>query len=201
MSELSLKHLETLKIDTGDRVEYGCNQEQYREFWRRMAGCGPSVVATMYGYHMWKGQVKPLEEWLSLMDDVWEDVTPTMKGLPSVVHLTERIERYLFRTAPHFEYTALDVPGIGEDRPALQRFIEFISDSLERDEPVAFLVLDTGEAENLDDWHWTVIVSLEARDNSAIATIYNSGVKCKVNIGQWYETTRKGGGLVALRPR
>jgi len=201
MLQTSIKYLHTLQINTGEKIEYGCNQEHYREFWRRVAGCGPCVVSTLYGYHIWKGEEKSLSDWLKLMDDVWKDVTPTHRGLPTTKHLTERLDKFLSRVSPDFECVYLDIPIEEMARPDFSAVLAFILSSLARDEPVAFLVLDPGEEKKLDEWHWTVIVSLEQKENSAVITDYNSGEKLEADLKKWYETTRKGGGLVSIRKK
>jgi hypothetical protein len=189
-----------LNILVDGECEFGCNQENYTTFWKRMAGCGPSVVATLCGYHRWRHETapRPFDDWLELMDDVWDDVTPTMQGLPSTRHLTERIEQYLTRRHPELTYASLDIPAERAERPTFEDFREFIVRALENDRPVAFLTLDNAGVVTLDDWHWTVIVGIDYGDDHTQIVDYNCGLVFDVPLDVWYERMERGGGVVQL---
>ncbi|MDR3310305.1 MAG: hypothetical protein LBS90_03015 [Oscillospiraceae bacterium] len=194
-----LRYPDTLRIGFPDgAVEYGCNQERYTEFWKRMAGCGPCVAATIFGYLSWRGETRGSGDWLALMDDVWLDVTPTMRGIPSNALLTERIEKYIARKGLPLGVAALDIPKEVSERPPLEDFLGFITRSLENDVPVAFLTLDPGDVPTLDEWHWTIIAAIDADADTAVAVNYNCGEVVSADLRRWYGTTRLGGGVVTL---
>jgi hypothetical protein len=152
-------------------------------------------------------------EFLEMMDDVWEFVTPTMGGLPTTGHLIERIEKYIaarggdfnaasgkFSAASGFpagvrEFAVSEKPS---ERSGFAGAAEFIDAALDDDVPVAFLCLDDGGETALDEWHWTTLVALDAGEDSATALIIDSGRLFEVDLYKWYHGNKKGGGFVAM---
>ena len=200
MKKAEIKNTGLLAVDMGGgKFEYGCNQDWYKVEWQRHAGCGPSVVSTMLGYlqNRTSGRLTQAQ-WLTLMEDVWMDVTPTYGGIPSTRHLTDRIEKYLSRRRLDFQITSLDISGQDDARPDFAEVRDYLTDILAQDAPIALLNLDTGGLESLDEWHWTIIPSITYDNVGASVINYNCGEVFEVDIKTWYETTNLGGGLVAI---
>ncbi|MDR1328223.1 MAG: hypothetical protein LBK23_01300 [Oscillospiraceae bacterium] len=145
-------------------------------------------------------------EFLEMMDDVWEFVTPTMGGLPTTGHLIERIEKYIAASGGDFSAASgfpvgvreFAVSGKPSERPGFAGAAEFIGAALDDDVPVAFLCLDDGGETALDEWHWTTLVALDAGEDSATAMIIDSGRLFEVDLYKWYHGNKKGGGFVAM---
>ena len=87
MSELAIKAPECLRIagDIDPGSCFGCNQEWYGTDWQRRAGCGPTVAATLFYYLFRPGNLCfSQQEWLARMEEVWNYVTPTERGMPTM---------------------------------------------------------------------------------------------------------------------
>lgn len=192
-------------------VYYGCRQQWYATGWKRVSGCGPSVVSTIVSYIERSqaladapGETAPIvtkERMRALMDDVWISVTPTMRGIPNTRILREGIQRYAHRRSLDVETDELAIPGRREARPPLSAVVSFLEGALVQDVPVAFLSLDNGEEKALDTWHWVVLVSVEHDPGAGCASVEVID-ECRLfraDLRKWYETTSVGGGFVSLR--
>ncbi|MDR1588589.1 MAG: hypothetical protein LBS51_00130 [Oscillospiraceae bacterium] len=194
-------------------VYYGCRQEWYATSWKRLSGCGPSVVSTIMNYILrsrgtdavpagasWRATKNEMKR---LMDDVWMFVTPTMRGIPNTKILRDGIDRYVSHHALGLDADELIIPKLRELRPPLGDVVTFLETALEWDIPVAFLSLDNGEEKALDTWHWVALVSV-TRDTDADSARIEVLDECRLfeaDLRKWYETTAVGGGFVRLRPR
>ncbi|MDR1299591.1 MAG: hypothetical protein LBJ84_05000 [Oscillospiraceae bacterium] len=209
----ALRDYNLLKVedDISREIYYGCRQQWYATGWKRVSGCGPSVVSTIMNY-MERSQALAgalcetsaqvtKERMVCLMDDVWISVTPTLRGIPNTRILREGIERYASRRSLELETGELSIPGRREARPPLSEVISFLKDALAQDVPVAFLSLDNGDEKALDTWHWVVLVSVEHDPGAEYARIEVID-ECRLfgaDLRKWYETTSAGGGFVSLR--
>jgi hypothetical protein len=209
----ALRDYDLLKVedDISREVYYGCRQQWYATGWKRVSGCGPSVVSTIMNY-LERSRAQAGEErdeaanvtkerMVCLMDDVWISVTPTLRGIPNTRILREGIERYASRRSLDLETDELAIPGKRDARPPLSAVISFLKDALEQDVPVAFLSLDNGDEKALDTWHWVVLVSVE-HDEGAGRALIEVIDECRLfgaDLRKWYETTSAGGGFVSLR--
>ena len=81
---ISNQNLLTVVDESTQDINCGCNQAWYTTDWQRRAGCGPSVASNLFGYLFSElNNSNNKENWLSLMEDVWEYVTPTTRGMPT----------------------------------------------------------------------------------------------------------------------
>jgi hypothetical protein len=211
----AVKNYRLLEVenDSADEVCYGCRQEWYSTSWKRVAGCGPSVVSTIINYVTRARETArapegpparaSIDEMRKLMDDVWAYVTPTIRGIPNTRILREGIERYVERNCAGFDIRELAVPKRREMRPPLAEIVAFLTDALAADVPAAFLALDSGDEKRLDAWHWVTLVSVEYEpDMSAVSVeVIDECRLFEANLLRWYATTSAGGGFVSLRPR
>lgn len=187
-----------MKIGGAGETHYGGNQEWYSSRWKRGSGCGPTVVAGIVSYMLRSGEGREIArpELLAMMEDVWEFVTPTMFGLPTTGHLTERIEKYIAARGFPSGVRELKIPEKAPERPGFGEAAEFIGAALDDDIPVAFLCLDNGGEAALDEWHWTTLVSLDTACGAA--RIIDSGRLFDADLRKWHRGNVKGGGFVAM---
>jgi hypothetical protein len=187
---------------TGE-VFYGCDQDWFGTNWQRLSGCGPSVVANILIYNGrdsdWR--IEDKDAAVRFMEEVWKFVTPTNRGIPTTEMLLERVFSYGESKGMAVRHSDCGIPEEKSLRPSIGDVTAFLSGALERDAPVAFLNLCNGEEENLDEWHWVTVVSLEQRqyDGHVIATIIDRGKIIAVDLSVWLDTTNQGGGFIHFR--
>ncbi|HHU12061.1 MAG TPA: hypothetical protein GXZ64_02390 [Clostridiaceae bacterium] len=203
----SLKSIDYLHVrDKAGMEYYGCNQEWYSSIWRRLAGCGPSVAATLLLYLQRAGQVDfPVtgyekKDCLGLMEDVWTHVTPTIRGVNTGEIFCSGIRSFAAANGFTVDCEIVNVPKCKHSRPLFLDLVSFIGDGLNRDCPVAFLNLHNGKVKSLEAWHWVTVVSLEADDSRrATLTVFDGDKSAELDLALWFETTKKGGAFVYLK--
>jgi hypothetical protein len=209
MIQASLQNIKLLEvIDEATAETYiGGWQEWYGAWWKRMSGCGPTVVSTIIGYlkrRHGEGDCCPLPrlEFKALMDDVWQFVTPGVMGIPSAEALMKGASAYIRDRRMNIRLEELNIPKNKSQRPALAVLVEFLATALQTDAPVAFLSLDKGAEDVLDSWHWVTLLSLEYEPDgsAAFAGIADEGKHFTADLKKWYETTPLGGGFVRFMP-
>lgn len=180
---------------------YGCNQAWYSTDWQRRAGCGPSVACNLFHYLIRSGNaIHNKETWVSLMEEAWEYVTPTPRGMPSTKLFYESVHSYAKAKGWDIKYNYCDLPEDKSGRPSLPEVLSFIEGGLLQDAPVAFLNLCNGEESGLYRWHWVTIISLEYAEDESMAyvTILDEGLIKRIDLLLWHETTTLGGGFVYI---
>ena len=205
MIKKSISNLNLLKVFDGSTLNtyYGCDQEWYTTEWQRISGCGPSVVANIILYltppTFTLGQeFNSKISCLSLMEEIWEYVTPTTQGIPTTKMLYETVLTYTKAKGLDVEYAFCDVPKDKSHRPKLAEVLIFLEGALLKDVPIAFINLCNGKEKKLDPWHWVTIISLEYTEagNTAFVTILDEGLIKKMDLALWCNTTILGGGFV-----
>ncbi|NLA86411.1 MAG: hypothetical protein GX847_03840 [Clostridiales bacterium] len=206
MTEVSIKNIKLFEVlDENAQIYYGGWQEWYGAWWKRMSGCGPTVVSNIMSYISrsragTENESAPLSKsgFLELMEDVWQYVTPGMQGIPSTAALKKGVLAYIASKQLDILPEELDIPKKQIYRPAFSDLLAFIGDSLRNDAPVAFLSLDKGDEPLLDTWHWVTILALQyAEDGSvAFADVADEGKLLHVDLKKWFDTTKLGGGFV-----
>jgi hypothetical protein len=223
--KLALSNLEYFDLfdARGGKTVKGGDQDWYASWWRRMAGCGPTTAANVILYltnaraaaadtaadadgagaagkpappHT--EQIREKQEFVRLMDRVWKYVTPGRGGVNTTLKLRRGVAGYSDLGGLNLRTEALDVADKREERPSLERAIEFIRVGLERDLPVAFLNLDNGLELQLEKWHWVTITGLaydEAGGAANVEILDNCG-QFGVNLGRWLSSAARGGGFV-----
>lgn len=201
MIELSVQAPECLRIagEIGQDACYGCNQEWYGTEWQRRAGCGPTVAATLF-YYLFRPDnlCYSKQGWLDRMEEVWNYVTPTERGMPTTQRFYQSVLAYAAAKHQPVDYFCCDVPEERADRPRLTDLLQFLTEGLQRDAVIAFLNLCNGEEQNLHRWHWVTIIALEYMEDGsqALLKILDEGKIKTVDLGLWLETTALGGGFV-----
>ena len=208
MIQLSLADAGRLQIQDGSGGLYhGCDQDWFLSVWQRMAGCGPTVATNVLLYLLRSGLIRlphapqGKQDCLKLMESVWKYVTPTMRGVNRTSILLDGVVRFAAQHGNALEGMALNVPESPAKRPGVDLVVEFISEGLRTDCPVAFLNLSNGDVEVLDNWHWVTIVALEADEGNQNVTahIYDNGNSFPIDLKLWCHTTKQGGGFVWFR--
>jgi len=205
----SLRSPENLHIiDDSGKVSYGCNQKWYGKVRQRMSGCGPTAATNLMLY-LFKAKIinLPFEvenkyDCTMFMEDVWRYVTPGARGtnrLDMFYNGLDKFNRIYRNDLRHFY---LDIPEKKSDRPDVADMVRFIADGLNNECPVAFLNLSNGKVENLDRWHWVIIVEIETdKDNSYVSAKIYDGPYCEIiDLKLWLETTTLDGGFVYFKP-
>ena len=132
------------------------------------------------------------------MEEVWEHVTPTERGIPSAKRLCESVLAYARYKGLEIGCGFIDVPEEKALRPALPEVSGFIEKALSSDLPVGFLLLCNGKLQEVEAWHWVTIVSLEQPESGdpVWVEILDEGKIKKIDLDLWLETTVLGGGFV-----
>lgn len=207
MNSKSISDTNLLKIfdEHTHKAYYGCDQEWYATEWQRLSGCGPTAVCNIIWYlnHTQpafglKQSCDSKENSLSFMEEIWEYVTPTNEGIPTIKMFYEAVLAYTKLKGLNVEYSFCDVPEDKSIRPKLADVVIFLERALLKDAPIAFLNLCNGDENNLEPWHWVTVISLDyAEDeNSAFINILDGGLIKKIDLSLWYNTTTLGGGFV-----
>ncbi|MGC7873168.1 hypothetical protein ACPUYX_16795 [Desulfosporosinus sp. SYSU MS00001] len=209
MINRSIANEDIFKIEDEDTQNtfYGCNQEWYTTMWQRRAGCGPTVATNIVYYLNCtrKGPRSDKGLWtkrgaLLLMEEVYQYVKPTMRGIPTTKLFGDDVLKYAEAMKRNIQLEILDVPKYRKSRPLFQQLLTFLEQALHNNRPVAFLNLDNGEEKRLDSWHWVTIIAMvyAAEDSRAILRILDGGHIKEIDLGQWFQTTALGGGFVSF---
>jgi hypothetical protein len=203
MAKLSLSDIDAFKVvdDKTGETFYGCDQDWYGSDWQRLSGCGPSVVAGILMY-LRRGfavpAVKGKKYAVSFMEEVWEYVTPTRRGIHTAEMLRKRVVSYCAAKNLRVDSAVCGIPEKRALRPQIERVWAYVTDALSRDIPIAFLNLHNGEEKKLDEWHWVTVVSAEqtGRNGNVEIGILDRGRAIAVDLSLWLDTTDYGGGFV-----
>ncbi len=206
MEKRSIQNIKAFEIRDGDRTFFGFRQKWYKTGWQRMSGCGPTVVANIvYYYNSRKRTVSagtPVQKdsIVEIMEEIWQHVKPTVRGLPEARLLHEGVLQYARAKRLRPKTAMLNIPQKGNKRPPFLDVIQFVDSALKEDSPVAFLNLNHGEEKQLESWHWVTIVSMEYSQDgdSAFIEILDEGYIKRIDLAKWYRTTSLGGGLVSF---
>lgn len=203
MTKVSLSDIKKFQVldEESGQLHLGSDQEWYSGEFQRHAGCGPSVASNLIhyqGYDGSNGQTSTKKDFVALMEEVWHYVTPLEgRGLPSTDLFYRSLLDYTRDKALHVcRFAILDMHTPGTSCPSFSEMVRLLAAGLSCDLPVAFLCLDSGEEEALDDWHWVTVTALEYEGESAYIEILDNGELKRADAALWYNTTRLGGGFV-----
>jgi len=191
--------------ESSNEIYYGCSQEWYNTLWQRRSGCGPTTASNIILYinysrnNFQSGQtLYKKKNCLSLMEEIWEYVTPTKEGIPTTQMFYEKVLSYTKSKGIDAEFAICDVPKDKSNYPKISEILSFLEGSLLKDVPIAFLNLCNGDEKNLEGWHWVTIISLEYTEDgqNIFVNILDEGLIKKIDLILWYNTTTKGGGFI-----
>lgn len=201
MSDFIEKRLnyDFLIVEDESEKYFGGDQDWYKSFWKRLAGCGPTTASTitMYETRKIEGTANYTKlQFIDLMNTMWQYVTPREKGVSSTDIYTEGYDRYIKENSINLsEHKVMNIEPNGH---SIIEVFEFLSKAIDNNHPIAFLNLDNGGIKALESWHWVTIVgiSYNGSTNELYATIADGEEKKEINLGIWLEKTTKGGGFV-----
>ncbi|MHC1721043.1 MAG: hypothetical protein AB9844_10350 [Clostridiaceae bacterium] len=202
MSIKSIKNKDIFRVldEKQEEIHYGCDQEWYETEWQRKAGCGPTVASNLVHYIKNK-EISACfykDTCLSLMEEVWNFVTPARHGINTTKMFCELFLTYAREKRIDVEARICDLPKERFLRPQMPAIVRFLKEGLSEDSPVAFLNLCNGDEPNLQYWHWVTIISVEYEktDQKALINIMDEGKIKNIDLDLWYRTTTLGGGFV-----
>lgn len=193
---------EYLQFTVGGGIRFGCDQDWFRGFWQRKAGCGPCTGAHILHYFQQSGRIKRVmdiktrQDFVKLMEHSWGYLTPGIMGLHSPYSMQEGLDLMLSDLGSALTARVLEIPAQGDLRPDVLAVEAFIRQGLLADSPVAFLNLHNGGIHQLETWHWVTVVGISGSGEQAELSIYDNGNNIKVNLFAWLMSTTRGGGFV-----
>lgn len=193
---------EYLQFQDAGGVHFGCDQDWFRSFWQRKAGCGPCTGAHILHYFQQSGRVPRLmdirnqQDFIHLMEHSWGYLTPGIMGLNSPYYMQKGLDQMLRELGSSLKSQVMEIPSDADKRPDVHAAEAFIRKGLAADSPVAFLNLHNGGIHQLETWHWVTVVGLSGSGERAVLDIYDNGNNIKVNLSQWLKSTTRGGGFV-----
>lgn len=178
-------------------TSYGFDQQWYSTKWKQTAGCGPTIASSLalYLFLAKNGQTK--EELLALQETMWKFVKPTWMGISTIQLFQKLYKKYFDFHQLDIAFNVFEVDKKMNDREAVD-FNEFVMLEIDNNHPIAFLNRDNGNQNNLESWHWTIIVAYERIDEDLIVDVIDNGKLINLNITQWFNSTKRGGGCVSL---
>jgi hypothetical protein len=202
---MEIRHPEWLQIKTNNKTYFGYDQEWYHSIWQRKAGCGPTAAAMLLNYTQRRegilAELPELTGIIAKMEDCWQYVTPGTSGVSTTNKLCNGLTKFFDHYQLSWRCEQLSInPKAKKTIVTLAKMIDFIANALENDCPLGFLSLHPGKIENLQRWHWTVLVRCNHDPllDKYIATVYDGGDKIEFDIGLWLTTTATGGGFVHI---
>ena len=186
-------NLDNLKIK--DIVDYyGGSQDWYSSYYKRLAGCAPVAASNITMYEKRKNSDKKYSkhEFIELMNDLWNYITPGIMGVDKVEKYMKGYDKYIKETNMNLTKRKI----FQTKTKNIDELEKYLKEALEKNHPVAFLNLDNGKETNLESWHWTTIIGLEIKDKNLKALISDEGYIKEIDLKLWLETTNKDGSFI-----
>lgn len=198
-------HLENIMIKDKikGQIYFGGDQDWFTTKWQQDSECAPTtasaIVMCEYLQDIRKQNKCEKSCFLELMENIWEYITPTSKGVYTLEMFADGYERYIrehyqIGLVTHF----LKISEDKKQRISNKAAFDKLKKALKRDHPIAFLNLDHGAEKNLYSWHWVTIVGLSynREKNELGALIDDEGLIKPIDLGLWIKTTSRGGGFI-----
>jgi len=193
---ITLAKPELLTITTADGDTFiGGSQEWYDDKWHKKSGCGPVAASNLVWYIMRKHGIE--QDYPELIREMYDFVTPGIRGVDSSAIFTDGLLSFASKHGMEVTPRVLEIPKKKRDRPSIGTLIEFLTNALCADSPVAFLVLSNGTVSTLENWHWVTIIAIDP--DTMIAEISDYGKIISADIAEWLETSMLGGSLVYIQ--
>ena len=129
------------------------------------------------------------------MEELWNYLLPTEQGLNSIKLFYDGIKNYYDDKEVTIDYINVDI----KNKVSLEEIIKFICKELSEDRPLAFLNLCNGEENNLDKWHWVVVVEMFEENGEYFLNIIDDKEIIKINLSLWYRTIKNDGGFITFK--
>jgi len=200
MKSTHLVELRKYELVDGSTQEiiFGLNQEWYKSKWQRMAGCGPTAASSLIYYQLSDDTTLNKNSAIQLMEVLWDYVTPGMGGVYKRSMFTDGLKRYFEKNQIQSKIESIEITKNKKTRLSLKDTIDFLENGLSQNSPIAFLNLDNGDEEKLDEWHWVVISGIDIHEdhNQVFINIIDDGKLFAIDLNLWLRTTKKGGAFV-----
>lgn len=183
--------------ETTKLIHHGFDQEWYSSRVKRIAGCGPTVASSLTLYLFNTSSKQNKDELLNLQESMWDYVKPTWTGISSIDKFYKMYKHYTDLHNLDVVFKLFNV-ATNKQKRDIQDFTCFIKDELNKNHPIAFLNKDHGNQKTLESWHWTIIVGYEENDEGLVVDLFDNGKQISLNLTQWFNTTKKGGGCVSV---
>ena len=195
--EAKINNIDLFKVKDNENTYYGFSQEWYKDEWQRRAGCGATVVSSIINYYNQRNNFKEvrISDALKIMEELWNYLLPTEQGLNSIKLFYDGIKSYYDGKEVTIDYINVDI----KNKVSLEEIIKFIYKELSEDRPLAFLNLCNGEENNLDKWHWVVVVEMFEENGEYFLNIIDDKEIIKINLSLWYRTIKNDGGFIAFK--
>lgn len=192
-----IKNLNLFQVIDNEKTYYGFSQEWYKDIWQQKAGCGATVASSIINYY---NQIRNFKEIrifdaLKIMEELWFYLLPTEHGLNSIKLFYDGIKKFYNNKKVLIDYINVDI----KNKPNLNDIINFISKELSEDKPIAFLNLCNGEENNLDKWHWVIVVEIFEENGNYFLNIIDDKEITKINLSLWYRTITNDGGFITFK--
>ena len=194
---VELNKLELIDQSSQETI-FGFNQEWYKSKWQRLSGCGPTAASSLIYYGLHQENNLDKNKAIQLMETLWEYVTPGMGGVYKRSMFTDGLRRYFDNHQIHANIESIEVTKNKKTRMSLIDTVNFIESGLNSNSLIAFLNLDNGDEEKLDEWHWVVICGVDVHENHSqvFVNIIDDGKLFAIDLDLWLKTTKKGGAFV-----
>ncbi|MGN6712281.1 hypothetical protein [Anaerocolumna jejuensis] len=204
---VSVKNPELLRITSSvDNTAYfGGDQEWYEKKWNKDAGCGATSAANLSAYLAASGKglknLYPYEtmeksDFTKQMEDLILYVTPGAMGVNHVKKFTDGFDRFLKERNAALTAKVLTTDKVPKAERKLSELMDFVREGLSADCPIAFLNLSKGEEKRIQGWHWITITAAEITEDTVKAIASDEGKRIEFDLGLWFLTTRRHGGLI-----
>ena len=195
--EARIKNIDLFKVKDNENIYYGFSQEWYKDEWQRRAGCGATVASSIINYYNQINDYKEVEisDALKIMEELWNHLLPTEQGLNSINLFYDGIKNYYNGKEVTIDYINIDI----ENKISLEEIVNFIYKELSDNRPLAFLNLCNGEENNLDKWHWVVVVEIFEENGEYFLNIIDDKEIIKINLSLWYRTIKNDGGFITFK--
>ena len=192
-----LKNIDLFKVEDKEDTYYGFSQEWYKDIWQQKAGCGATVASSIINYYNQRDNFKKIEisDALKIMEELWFYLLPTDHGLNSIKLFYDGIKNYYKDRKVAINYINVDI----KNKLSLDEIISFIKKELSEDRPIAFLNLCNGEENNLDKWHWVVVIEIFKENGEYFLHIIDDKEIIKINLSLWYRTITNDAGFITFR--
>ena len=192
-----INNIDLFKVKDNENTYYGFSQEWYKDKWQRRAGCGATVASSIINYYNQRDNFKEvgISDALKIMEELWNHLLPTEQGLNSIKLFYGGIKSYYEDKEVTIDYINVDI----KNKVSLEEIIKFICKELNEDRPLAFLNLCNGEENNLDKWHWVVVVEMFEENGEHFLNIIDDKEIIKINLSLWYRTIKNDGGFITFK--
>jgi len=186
---------ELFNITTADGDTFiGGSQEWYEDKWHKKSGCGPVAASNLIWYIMRKHGIE--QDYFKLISDLYDCVTPGIRGVNTSAAFVSGLLSYASKNDIKITPRVLEIPKKKRDRPSIDELVAFITNALNSDSPVAFLVLSNGTVSTLENWHWVTIIAMDTE--TMMIEISDYGKIISADISEWLETSMLGGSFAYL---